>query len=120
MPAVNATNFISQGKFKKFACIDLDLIQDELNQAECFDCPRDIWGEFQVRGIMLMTAHRLAMDLDDTAISAGQAAQVASGQAATPRQIVGGFEQDELGMTTYGREFMKLRDRIAVVGARLI
>lgn len=76
------------------------------------DCPFDRWGEYTDRGVMLRTAHLLAMDWFETSAISGAAVPLAGGQ---PARAPGGSSGDDgdLDLTTWGRQFKMLRTQVA-------
>lgn len=76
------------------------------------DCPLDRWRDYTDRGIMLKTAHLLAMDWYETAAISGAAVPLAGG---TPARSPGGASGDDgdLDLTTWGRQFKMIRKQVA-------
>lgn len=105
---VTASEFLTQ--FPMFASKSTVEIERTLQEAER-DCPADRWKADQVTGIMLKTAHLLAMDWYETSQIVSAAIPLTGGQpgrTASPGS-------DDLDVTTWGRRYKKLAR--SVVGA---
>lgn len=102
---IDATYFLSL--YPQFSGIELHLIQYQLNFASNNYCPG--WEEpKKTDGTMLITAHNLSMGWLQQADIASSAAGIASGSGS---KSPSGSEND-WSLTTYGRQYIALRDTI--------
>jgi hypothetical protein len=97
--------------YTMFESVDAMFITHALETSEMF-CPLSVWGDKQVKGIMLYAAHLLAMDWLQQAEIAAAATSIASGQSSRSQTSA----QDDLDLTTYGRQFKLLRKTIPAFG----
>lgn len=104
---VDATYFLSL--YPQFSGVGLHAIQYQLNYAENNYCPD--WNEpKKTDGTMLITAHNISMGWLQQADIASSAAGIASGSGS---KSPSGSDND-WSLTTYGRQYLLLRDTIYV------
>ena len=110
MSLVSLDQFLD--KYSQYEEVDPSEIDIEgyLEDAETMYCPAK-WGKRRVRGIMLLTAHWIELNWEQTAHAASQATQIAAGRAI---KVTGNFEND-LTLTNYGRQWSNLRNQIPAI-----
>jgi Protein of unknown function (DUF4054) len=114
--------FLADGRFAKFtvpgiaALYPPNVIQAYIDEAERNYCSEKKWGKFQLDGCFYYAAHKITMDMSDTAIAASEGEAIASGGAAAARQPLTS-PAEEFDLTTWGREFKRLRTRVASFSA---
>lgn len=108
---ITATDFLAAyPKFAVKASAEVNLALASAIQ----DCPLSRWGEYRDRGVMLKTAHLLAMDWYDTSAISAAAIPLAGGQPASAPGGASGDDGDgDLDITTWGRQFKALRRQVA-------
>lgn len=98
--------------YDDFSSIDLAKIQANLDFCARNYCKGKVWGSKRKDAIMLRAAHRGAMLWLQTAQMAQAASSISSGGSPfnpTPAD-------DELKLTTYGRQFLELRASLLITG----
>ena len=71
-------------------------------------CAPRAWGKKQQAGIMLLTAHLLYMKWQTQAQVGGAAAKISSGEAPSTLSPT----DKDLALTTYGRQYLELRNTL--------
>ena len=121
MSAVSYSDFLSRypefSDSAKYPQVNVEAI---LGESE-IDTPYSTWGTLQIRGIRLLTAHRLSM----FARSEGGTVQggitslsVSRGSHSVSFSQPSGGESDieSLSLTLYGQEYLALKSRLLVCG----
>lgn len=104
---VTVTEFLI--RYPELQPVPPSLIEPVLLESEQ-DCPPVLWGVKRNRGIMLLSAHVLALRWIQIGEIAGQAATLASGGGGSGS--AGGVGEDDLDATEYGRQFKRLQSQL--------
>lgn len=104
---VDATFFLSL--YPQFSGVELHLIQYQLDFAANNYCPN--WEESKkTAGTMFIAAHNLSMSWLQQADIASSAAGIASGSGSKSPSP----SENDWNLTTYGRQYIALRDTIYI------
>lgn len=109
MTVVSTDEFLDNYPLFYKTRVDEEIIEGYLETAECYCSSK--WNKKRARGIKLLTAHWLTMEMQQTAVTAGIGTTIAAGNS--PR--VSGSE-DDFTLTTYGRQYLALKKTILSVG----
>lgn len=99
-------------QFPEFSECDRHQIEAALLQAGK-ECPFSIWGDWRWEAICNLAAHRLAMQYFQVGAIAGAAVESAKGGNPSIPKPNGG---SGLTSTSYGQEFIRLRDGLPITG----
>lgn len=106
---VSVSDFLT--RFPMLEAVPEHAIANILAEQEIF-CPARVWGNKQNMAILLRAAHVVSMEWIQTGILASSANSIASGGGATAPSGA----EDDLDLTTYGRQFKALRKTIPAIG----
>lgn len=106
---IDVGEFITQ--FGKFKDIPTHEIEWKLEVAKTFCNPKK-WGTRWKFGVMLLAAHLLEREWQQTAITASMAQSIAAGGSVS--SPVG--TDDDFKLTTYGAQYIQMRDILPSFG----
>ena len=106
---VTVDEFLEQYPIFEKTEFDEEIIEGYLETAESL-CNSN-WKKKQQRGIKLLTAHWLTMEMQQTAVTASMGATIAAGN-----QVRTSGSEDDFSLTTYGRQYKHLRKTIPTTG----
>lgn len=98
--------------YDDFSTVDRPKVQANLDFCARNYCKGKVWGEARKDAVMLRAAHRGTMLWFQTAQMAAAATAVSKGAAPPSQQAV----DNELLLTTYGRQYIELRSRLPITG----
>lgn len=110
---ITATDFLA--KYPDFAILENHIIQDTIDTVSVVYCGGTPWLQRPAKretGICFATAHLLTMNWIQTAEVVGAASSLASG---SPGRSPSSVEND-FSLTTYGRQFLQIKQSIPATG----
>ena len=94
--------------YEEFEVLEKSKVIAHLEHVANNYCAPKAWGKKQQTGIMLLTAHLLYMKWQTQAQVGGAAAKISSGE--TPSML--NPTDKDLELTTYGRQYLELRNTL--------
>lgn len=120
-PVVTAADFISEANFSDFDGESTTFIQNWLNFYTRF-CSIEEWGDNAEMAVMLLTAHYLALNTEEGTVTISNAKAIDTGESmsnrrtSTPASGNGRFSDTYLSRTTYGQQFLMLKELVLTGG----
>lgn len=113
---VTAASFLAIAQFKKFEAVESTSIQMWLDLYAGM-CPFEQFGDRAEICTMLLTAHFLELDWEEKGITASNAKAVNAGESLSNRRQLAPQQPNMasdayLSRSTYGQQFMQIRDFI--------
>ncbi len=114
-PTVTATTFLSEANFSDFDGESVTFVQNWLDFYARF-CSIEDWGDNAEMAVMLLTAHYLALNTEEGNVTVSNAKAIDTGESmsnrrsSTPASGNGKFSDAYLSRTTYGQQFLMLKE----------
>lgn len=115
-----AAQFLEPANCPEFSKLPRELIEEIIIESQ-FDCPASFWGgsvpreQFRrIRAVKYLTAHKLKIRYSQMGVFAGEAVEAAKG--GNPSLPSTQANEDDYMVTSYGREFIRIRNSIPVCG----
>ena len=121
LPVISSATFASDATFSDFADESPVFVQNWLNFYSRF-CSVEEWGNNAEMAVMLLTAHYLALNTEEGNVTVSNAKAIAGGEAMsnrrtpTPANGNGRFSDVYLSRTTYGQQFLMLKELVLTGG----
>jgi hypothetical protein len=116
-PVVSSDTFTSDATFSDFDGENSTFIQNWLNFYSRF-CAIEEWGDNADMAVMLLTAHYLALNTEEGTVTISNAKAIDTGESmsnrrtSTPPNSAGRFSDVYLSRTTYGQQFLMLKELV--------
>lgn len=120
-PVVSSDTFTSDATFSDFVGESAIFIQNWLNFYSRF-CTTEEWGINAEMAVMLLTAHYLALNTEEGTVTISNAKAIDAGESMsnrrspTPASGNGRFSDVYLSRTTYGQQFLMLKELVLTGG----
>lgn len=120
-PVITSADFISEANFSDFDGESTTFIQNWLNFYTRF-CSIEEWGDNAEMAVMLLTAHYLALNTEEGTVTISNAKAIDTGESmsnrrtSTPASGNGRFSDAYLSRTTYGQQFLMLKELVLTGG----
>ena len=120
-PVVTAATFISEANFSDFEGESVTFVQTWLDFYARF-CSIEEWGDNAEMAVMLLTAHYLALNTEEGTVTISNAKAIDTGESmsnrrtSTPAGGNGRFSDAYLSRTTYGQQFLMLKELVLTGG----
>jgi hypothetical protein len=120
-PVVSADTFTYEAAFSDFVGESPIFMQNWLNFYSRF-CSIEEWGENAEMAVMLLTAHYLALNTEEGTVTISNAKAIDAGESmsnrrtSTPANGNGRFSDVYLSRTTYGQQFLMLKELVLTGG----
>lgn len=120
-PVVSSQTFTSEATFSDFIGEAPIFIQGWLNFYSRF-CTLEEWGINAEMAVMLLTAHYLALNTEEGTVTISNAKAIDTGESMsnrrtpTPANGAGRFSDVYLSRTTYGQQFLMLKELVLTGG----
>ena len=114
-PVITAATFISEANFSDFEGESVTFIQTWLDFYSRF-CAIEEWGDNAEMAVMSLTAHYLALNTEEGTVTISNAKAIDTGESMSNRRTSapasgnGRFSDTYLSRTTYGQQFLMLKE----------
>jgi hypothetical protein len=116
-PVITAATFVSDANFSDFNGESTTFVQTWLDFYSRF-CAIEEWGINAEMAVMLLTAHYLALNTEEGTVTISNAKAIDTGESmsnrrsSTPANSTGKFSDVYLSRTTYGQQFLMLKELV--------
>lgn len=120
-PVISSDTFTSDATFSDFEGESAAFIQNWLDFYARF-CSIEEWGDNAEMAVMLLTAHYLALNTEEGTVTVSNAKAIDAGESMsnrrkpTPANGNGRFSDVYLSRTTYGQQFLMLKELVLTGG----
>ena len=114
-PVITSETFLSDANFSDFVGESTTFVQTWLNFYARF-CAIEDWGDNAEMAVMLLTAHYLSLNTEEGNVTISNAKAIDTGESmsnrrtSTPASGDGKFSDTYLSRTTYGQQFLMLKE----------